>query len=379
MFSDTAHLPIEAEPLSTLLGGWRDRSPTAGVLALVPEAEAGNIPVLQAACRQHGLPLVGAVFPALIDGSSEVRCGVRLICLAPMAPMVVLGGLSAPAALADFVQRIVALEEAAGWSSAQPVLFTMFDSTLPNLDSILRRFAEHLEDRVRYVGANAGSETFASIPCLFDDHSVFEHGGVALLLPPHEAVAVEHGFKTPVNILRVSKSHQNKIVSLNDRPAFEVYQEVIASGYGVTITADTFYGEAVHYPLGILSESSLVQIRIPVMLGEDSALTCVGEVEEGAVAVIMKAPSVAESDCVDRIAARVGPGLAGLLTFYCAGRRMHLGAAQVSRELEKLAVRVGTPNLFGALSLGEISADSHGDPVFHNAALVCLGVTLPAE
>ncbi|OAN47854.1 FIST signal transduction protein [Magnetospirillum moscoviense] len=375
MFSDTAHLPIEAGPLSAALQGWKNSLSGAGVLALVPEAEAGKIPVLQAACRQHGVALAGAVFPALIDGASEVRSGVRLICLELMAPMVVMGGLDAPSVQAEFVERCGALREAADWGSAPPILFTIFDSTLPNLDTILRGFADRLEDRFRYVGANAGSESFAPIPCLFDGFSTFERGGLALLLPPHDAVAVEHGFNIPITIMRVSQSHQNIIAGLNGRPAFEVYQEMIASGYGVAMTADTFYSEAVHFPLAILSGNSLPQIRIPVALGADQAITCVGEVQEGAVAVVMKAPSVEESDCVARIADRLGPGLAGLLTFYCAGRRMHLGVAQVSRELGQLAVQVGTPNQFGALSLGEISADSHGDPVFHNAALVCLGVT----
>ena len=69
------------------------------------------------------------------------------------------------------------------------------------------------------------------------------------------------------------------------------------------------------------------------------------------------------------------PGLGGrdwLLTFYCAGRRMHFGAA-ASDELGRLAATTGVGALAGALSLGEITTSAEfGIPEFHNAAIVCL-------
>jgi len=60
-----------------------------------------------------------------------------------------------------------------------------------------------------------------------------------------------------------------------------------------------------------------------------------------------------------------------LLTFYCAGRRMHLGQAAES-ELAALHAETGVAEMAGALSLGEIGSTVRwGYPMFHNATLVC--------
>jgi coenzyme F420-reducing hydrogenase gamma subunit len=47
-------------------------------------------------------------------------------------------------------------------------LFMLFDAMIPNIASILDGLYLSLADRVRYVGVNAGSETFQPMPCLFD-------------------------------------------------------------------------------------------------------------------------------------------------------------------------------------------------------------------
>ena len=56
---------------------------------------------------------------------------------------------------------------------------------------------------------------------------------------------------------------------------------------------------------------------------------------------------------------------------YCAGRRLHLGLAQASSEIEAFEKRTGAAQVAGALSLGEIGGSTlHGYPLFHNATLV---------
>jgi len=60
----------------------------------------------------------------------------------------------------------------------------------------------------------------------------------------------------------------------------------------------------------------------------------------------------------------------GMLLFYCAGRRMHMGAAALEELTYLQQMHSGQTN-FGALSLGEIGGSRQaGYPLFHNAALV---------
>jgi hypothetical protein len=110
-----------------------------------------------------------------------------------------------------------------------------------------------------------------------------------------------------------------------------------------------------------------------VALTDDGALHCVGEVPENAVLALLRAPELAESECVTRLANDLEGARAKdryLLSFYCAGRRMHLGAA-AANELADLQRCTGASGLAGALSLGEIGSRDNDYPLFHNAAIVC--------
>jgi hypothetical protein len=371
MDHQSRYLALDEAVLEPAIREWRGQQANGGILALVPEAEAGRIPILQAVCRDVGLRLAGGVFPALLEQGREVRNGVRLVFFQNWPAVILTAGLDHPGGMAAYEQALADLL-AARPATEQPLLFTMYDSTLGTLGALLSNLAVRLEDRVLYAGANVGAESFASIGSLFDQDRVVTKGALALLLPPDSKVAVEHGFSTPLQIFTVTSSQGAKVHTLNDRPAFEVYQDALRRLYDIEVTPENFTEYAVHYPFGVMSGASRVRVRIPVALDEDGTLTCVGDVETGVVLVILKAPGVGEGDCVPEIARRIGPGVGAAMTFYCAGRRQHLGQQGMEAELADLAAELRPDALFGALSLGEISVDAQGDPVFHNAALVCL-------
>ena len=92
--------------------------------------------------------------------------------------------------------------------------------------------------------------------------------------------------------------------------------------------------------------------------------------------VLLRAPDAGDGQCIKDLTtglqANNGP-MAGrsILTFYCAGRRMHLGEDS-RQELSDLIEQSGAAQLAGALSLGEIGTTGDWDyPMFHNATLVC--------
>lgn len=117
-------------------------------------------------------------------------------------------------------------------------------------------------------------------------------------------------------------------------------------------------------------------VRIPVALGDDGSLFCVGEVPAHAVLALLEAPKV---DSVQTLEA-LTKGLADLndgsidedvMLFYCAGRRLHMGVEAATTEVEEFARRTGAAQVAGALSLGEIGGSTlWGYPLFHNATLV---------
>ena len=154
------------------------------------------------------------------------------------------------------------------------------------------------------------------------------------------------------------------------------YQEIIKAQYGIDLTRDNFYEYAVHFPFGILRAGGDVVVRIPVALTDDGSLYCVGEIPENAMLVLLQAPEAGANACIEHLADKLRMthgSLTGrtLLTFYCAGRHMHLGE-DAENELAELHAATAVDEMAGALSLGEIGSTVRwGYPMFHNATLVC--------
>ncbi|MBF0251443.1 MAG: FIST C-terminal domain-containing protein [Alphaproteobacteria bacterium] len=355
----------------------RDR-PLGGIVALVAEADAESVAALQDICRRNAIPLAGGVFPALIRDGGFVRSGALLLAHDVMPPTLLIEDANANAAstaerLADFARGN---ETAYPLESDPPVLFMVFDSTLPDICRILRETGDRLDGDFTYAGANAGSETFRPVPCLFDEKRFVQGGALVQLLPPKGTLCAEHGFDTPLRVMTATRTDNNRILTINDQPAFQIYQDILKADYGVDMTADSFYGAAVHYPFGILDAKAQMTVRIPVAVDGDGVITCVGEVPEGAMLALLQTPRAKDASCVTRLAAHMAKAgashhAAELLGFYCAGRLMQMGPEQAAQELADLTARTHAKALVGALSLGEISTDRNFQPAFHNAVILC--------
>lgn len=365
---------VDEATVRGIVAEWRAEYPRMGLLALVPEAEKARVPALQAACRQADVPLAGALFPAVVVEGEFTTGGMWLLRLDEMPPLALVPALNDGSA--EPAEKITAALRSHLGGERGATLFMIFDAMVPNIATILDGLYLQLADRVRYMGVNAGSETFQPMPCLFDGEQVIGDGVLLLLLPHYAGAILEHGYLAPERMITATATEGNRIITIDWRPAFEVYREVIFAQYGVEVDRDNFYQYATHFPFGIVRADDDIIVRIPVALEQDGSLFCVGEVPPNAMLTLLQAPEVDSTRTVETLVkgldALNGP-MAGrdLLTFYCAGRRLHLGEKSVD-ELKALESRTGVARMAGALSLGEIgSVTEWGYPLFHNATLVC--------
>lgn len=371
-----------SEPSCEVIGEFLDaaksRTPSVGFLALLPEARREYVQLLQSECNRREIPLVGAVFPALIEGGEFRQNGVWLLRFAVM-PYVSLHE-SMPVEREQISATVAAitrgLKQQLDAHHQSATLFMLFDALVPNIATLLDEFYLQLANRVHYAGANAGSETFQPMPCLFDNQRLVQGGLLLMLLSPHHGAILEHGYCVPPNTMTATSTEGNRIVQIDWRPAFEVYRELVYAQFGVEITRDNFYQYGVHFPFGIVRANHNVVVRIPVALGEDGSLFCVGEVPPNAILALLEAPKVDSAQTLEALA----KGLSGLnggvvgeevMLFYCAGRRMHLGLDAATAEVAEFGRRTEAAQVAGALSLGEIGGSTlWGYPLFHNATLV---------
>lgn len=348
---------------------WRSADPQCGIFVLLPEADQSPVTVLQAECVRLNIPLAGGIFPSLIKAGGFTISGLWLLKMVSGSASTLVGNLDKEAATVarQIIQAIEPQLDAPG-----KTLFMVFDGMVPNISSILDELYLHLGDLVHYAGINAGSEHFCPMDCLFDAQHWLGNGVLCLLLPPELETALAHGYEAPAEHVTATSSLGNRISSIDWQPAFTVYQAKIKQHYNIDLNRENFYQYAVHFPFGIILANQVL-VRIPVGLDEDGVILCAGEVPDYAVMTLLQAPSPENSlktvqSIVDQL--KCVSSNVPLLSFYCAGRRMHMGAS-AELELEALAQATGT-TLIGALSLGEIgSLHNLTYPFFHNGTLVC--------
>lgn len=367
----------DAFRIEEILDGWKKEYPCMGVLAILPEAEKGSVVLIQDICREKKIPLSGAVFPELVVDNGFQKKGVILLRFDEMPPMAIYSPLTPwDEEAQNQVDNIVEFVEKGIGASGDTSLFMIFDALIPNISTILDQLYLKLADRVHYMGVNAGSETFKPMPCLFNNERLIQNGVLAILLKEHKGAILEHGYRLPARMITATSTEGNRVITIDWRPAFDVYQEIMKEEYGVAVNRDNFYHYAVHFPFGIVRVSKEIVVRIPVALSEDGSLFCIGEIPPNSVLTLLRAADADSSRTVETLS----DGLKALCgsttdrdipTFYCAGRRLH-DAEKAMNELEELKRKTGASRLLGALSLGEIGSSTLGGyPIFHNATLVC--------
>lgn len=363
--------------IDKLLADWQAEYPGLSVLALLAEADSHLVGDLQKLCRQRAIALCGGIFPQLIFDKQFRANGICLLRFDRMPHLALLpvqahdaqGATNTAEAISESVAPFLD-------DDAPATLFMLLDAMLPNIATLLDELYLRLADRVQYAGVNAGSERFQPIPCLFDADQLTDNAVLILLLKPHLGAILEHGYLIQEQSLPATSTAGNRIIQINWRPAFEVYQELVRNQFGVEINRDNFYQYAVHFPFGILRANHSTLVRIPVLLDDDNALFCIGEVPPHSMLSLLQAPSVdsvSTLETLQRGLSQLQTDRTGneLLLFYCAGRRLHLGDDAASNELKAFQERSGADVVAGALALGEIGGSTlWGYPLFQNATLI---------
>lgn len=365
--------PADEAAVRGVVQAWRAAHLRCGVLALLPEGAVADVPVLQAACAALEVPLLGAIFPRLIRDGGFTPRGALLVRLDVPPPHGLVDGLrEGPAACAARVHA--ALEPHLSRGGPAGALFLVCDATTPRVDGLLEALHARLGGAVRSLGVMAGSESFRPMPCVFDGRRLVGDALLWLLLPPGTPALVDHDYRAPPGAGVATSARGDRVVSVDDRPAFDFYRERLLEQHRVELTPENFYRLAVEFPLGIERPGGQLLVRMPVALEDGGVIRVIGEVPERAVLVTCQAPPPRFGEAGRALARRIqaaGIGQAMLL-FYCAGRRLRLGS-ESDADLRALLGATGA-RAAGATTLGEIGCAARaGPPVFHNGALVAVG------
>jgi len=332
--------------------------------------------------RYPGLPLIGGT----TDGEMSSELGFR----EDSVHLVLLGGegltmrtgVGRDASLDVAAAARQAVEDAGGAGPDAALCFTVPDGVTLSVSAVIEGLKSALGDRrFPIVGGAAGDHrTFDQTRQFYDGLILSDSIPVLLVSGPlHCAIGVGSGWQPVGHAFTVTRADGNKVYTLDDRPALEVYR----SHLGDTTSPGSF----ADFPLAVFEDPSRPEefaLRAPFFVDEeDGSLTFAGEVREGCRAQISQGVrgGVLDGtrDSVDAaVCAYPGDMPDAAFVVSCAGRKWLLGGraadeAQLIRDSLAASFPGSTIPLSGFYAFGEIGPlRERGETRFHNESLVTL-------
>jgi hypothetical protein len=191
-------------------------------------------------------------------------------------------------------------------------------------------------------------------------------------------IGVRHGWRPVGEAMLVTSSRANRVYSIDDRPALDVYLEHLGAD-PAGMNDERLTQLALTHPFGLGRQNGEEQVRF--VAGADFAarsLVCMAEIPQGALVCIMAgdAESVlraTDAACGDSVSALDGRAPLGMIAFDCIARRSVLGETGIQTEIDRLMASAGGAPVAGFYTYGEI-ARTRGPRGFHNETLVVLSL-----
>lgn len=346
-----------------------DADPAVGGILVLACDENGFTPDdINALLQSVRKPLFGGIFPQIVHDREHLTQGIIAIGF-PARPEIATidnissGNLDFDAALLEAFPEVT--------SDKAQCLFVFVDGFATRISALIDALFNAFGLEINYLGGGCGSLSLQPKPCIISNHGLRQDGAVLALLDLPSGVGVAHGWQPVSAAYKVTESSGNIIHSLDWKPAYQVYREVVEAHSGLRFTADNFFSIAKAYPFGITKLGTEMVVRDPLMT-QDDALVCVGEVLQGSFVRVLNGDQgsllAAATQARDTARTALGNHPAHAEIFIdCISRVLFLDD-RFPLELE--AVHELELPLIGALTIGEIANSGKDYLDFYNKTAV---------
>ena len=326
------------------------------------------------------VPVFGGIFPSIIHGAKCLRHGTLVVGFPVPAKVAVIKRLSDRAGVEEQLRASTAQLEGA------QSLIVLFDGLCPNLEAFVEGLYAIVGFRSTVVGGGAGHLDLMQHPCLLTNTGVFEDSALLVALPTVIDRGMAHGWQLLSGPFLVTRSEGNVLAELNYQPAYDVYCKAVEAQSDWRFSDTDFFSISKIFPLGIECVDGEFLVRDPIKQAHE-ALTCVGEVPQNATVYLLKgeadaliaaAGEAARAACAERQRRTNSADASVAMVFDCISRVLFLGVA-FNEELAAIeAALTGCDEIFGALTLGEISSSKAGViELMNKSTVVALIETAP--
>jgi hypothetical protein len=331
--------------------------------------------------RSGGVPLIGCSTAGEIATDGPGDAGVVVTALG--GPGFTVSTVSAADASEDLRAAGARVGRCALELDGHPhrVLMLLTDGLAGDQREIVRGAYGVVGASVPLVGGCAGDDLEMRCTYQFHNDRVLRNAvvGAALGSEAPLGIGVRHGWRRVGEPVVVTRSCDNRVYTLNDRRAVDVYFEHLDPPTDARRDPAAFTRFALTHPLGLSGRSGEDQVRFVGEANfEDGSIGFIAAVPQGGLAWFMEGDdaSVLEATgaaCADALGPLDGSSPLGLIAFDCIARRGVLGDAGISSEVTRIAECAHGAPVAGFYTYGEI-ARTHGQSGFHNQTLVVLAV-----
>ncbi len=328
-----------------------------------------------------GAPLVGCSTAGEIAGGGPGDAGVVALalggpgfnaatrCATGLGAEPRAAGATAAAALADVA------------SMPNQVLMLLTDGLAGDQQELVRGAHAIAGAGVPLVGGCAGDDLRMTATHQFFEGQVLRDAVVSAAIGSDApiGIGVRHGWDAVGEPMLVTESVSNRVNTLDDMPALDVYLDRLSAPAAARHDREAFIQFAVVHPLGMARRGGEEQVRwIPSADFETRSLVTVAEVPQGALVRLMAGDvesvlAATDAACAAAITALEGAAPRGIVVFDCAARRSVLGDAGIAAEIERVETHAKGASVAGFYTYGEI-ARTRGITGFHNQTLVVLAL-----
>ncbi len=339
------------------------------VLVLAGDGTRWDADLVDPWLRAQTLPVYGGVFPQVLMGTQHSANALVTVALTEAPEVAVVTGLDHPRF--DLCAPLAPLR-----AMDAPVLL-LVDGLAPYIARFMEAVFDELGGGAPLMGGGAGSLSFESRPCLFTPQGMLKNAALLLTLPGPLGVGVDHGWTALAGPFLVTQSQGNRVLSINYRPAAEVYRECVEPRVGCQLDPDNFFGHAKGHPFGMERSDGSLLVRDPIIM-DGTTLVCVGEVpEQTALHVLCGTPEnlIEAAARGTRMATQqLTTPCNTALVIDCISRVLFLGDRFVE-ELQGVQTALAAANPqasppFGMLTLGEIANNGQQCLEFYNKTFV---------